>query len=391
MKHKLQFLTGTVVPALILSLTVLFSLNAFGCSSNPEGLTNLSGDFSVPKIQSFSVTSESSLELNFTDAVESVKAEVFSGEKTYETSVSLNGEKTSASITFSEPAQTGASCVVEGEVLDRAGNSLTFSLPFKGYNSNPARLVISEVRNAYGAVTANKVTTHRSEFVELVAVKEGNLSGLELFSAGDGEERRYEFPAVNVSRGEYITVHVRKPPVNEKYPEDAEGMTCELSDDLTLSTHTDSCNTARDLWAENEKACFADSDIIVLRNSWSGKIEDCVLFAKSTLEQWPEPYGKTLSSVLEEGLWQNADGTASCEPESALCADNVTSSAATRSFSRQNVGELLEVSESGIDENVPFKNSKEVWILTCDSGSGSKKITGVTPGYENSDNAYVSK
>ena len=245
------------------------------------------------------------------------------------------------------------------------------------------------MRNAYGAVTANKVTTHRCEFVELVAVKEGNLSGLELFSAGDGEERRYEFPAVKVSRGEYITVHVRKPPVNEKYPEDAEGMICELSDDLTLSTHTDSCNAARDLWSENEKACFADSDIIVLRNSLSGRIEDCVLFAKSSLEQWPEQYGKILSSVLEEGLWQNADGTASCEPESAVCSDNVTSGAATRSFSRQNVEKILEDMESGTDGAEPFKNSSDVWLLTCDSGSGSKKINGVTPGYRNSDNAYI--
>ena len=47
MKHKLQFLSGTVVPAFMLTLTILFSLNAFGCRTNPEGLTNLSGDFSV--------------------------------------------------------------------------------------------------------------------------------------------------------------------------------------------------------------------------------------------------------------------------------------------------------------------------------------------------------
>ena len=114
-------------------------------------------------------------------------------------------------------------------------------------------------------------------------MKGGNLSGLEVISAANGDKTKFILPAVEVNEGDYVTVHMRMI-VAEGL--DGEGMNNEFGDNLMLSKHEDSCDTARDLWSECTKKPFAASDIVVLRDSNTSEILDAVVFAKSDCAEW---------------------------------------------------------------------------------------------------------
>lgn len=379
-----DFLLKTLLPGGILLSVVVLSICPCSCRASLEEVDVLEGDFSVPHIYDFSVTGASVLVMEFTKEITLENASVFSKdteENFCKAQPEYSEDHKTAMIHLESPTEIGHDYVLEGQVKDVHGNSLTFSLPFRGFNENPAKVILSEVRNAYGTAsvkdsegTSQKV--HRSEYVELYVLKSGNLCGIEVCSASDGEERMYVVPPVEVMAGDYVTVHMR---TVDSDGFDGEGMTSELGDDLTLSTHEDSCPTARDLWSENSKACFADSDIVFLRNNYDGTILDALVFAKSKVTAWKDSFLEVVSAVEESGVW-----SPDASPANGICSDLVTSTAATRSYSRQNIEETIEAVESGL----PIENNASVWMITANSGSGKKMVPGITPGLKNSSNEY---
>lgn len=388
MKFLLNYFLKTAVPAFAMSAAVLFSINAFSCSSGVDGLQSVSGEFTYPSVTDIRQLSENRMVLTFSRPVTRMEVSLDDGMNRTKASCILEDEGLAASITFAEATETGREYSLEGEVMDEKGSSLSFSFPFKGFNRNPARLIISEVRNAYAAVTIDKKKVHKSEFVEVYVLQGGNLSGLELMSAADGKEKCYEFPPVEVTGGEYITVHLRRPVSSESCPSDGEGIADETGTNLSLSTHVDSNPQARDLWSENTKSCLGDSDIIVIRNTWTGYIDDCIVYAKSGLESWPASFAETVREVNESGAWIYGGYADPCVVESAFCSDSITGTAATRSISRQNTDKLQEYWDKA--GSVPPSKAAD-FMVTVDSGSGKNKIYGVTPGAANSDNEYVQK
>lgn len=362
------YLLKSVLPAFALVFCVLLAVN---CRSTVDGIGMLSGDYTSPEIESFCVNDSLSSTIEFSKPVTLDSLFLFTG------AAKGSGSGTPASssapssverhtIEFSDRTVIGESYVLEGRASDEKGNSLTFSIPFTGYNASPAVLCLSEVRNAYATATVKGFKTHRCEFVELYVLEGGNLSGMELYSAGDGNERKYTFPAIDVNKGEYITVHPRRGTTADVVED---GMVSETGDDLTLSVHMDSCDTARDLWSENLKSCYSDSDIIVLKGS-SGAVMDALVFAKSTLTEWKEEYAKTVSAVEESGVWLDSEGNKSCSLASAFCSDYITTTAATRSMARQNL-------ESVDPQNIC--SSKKDWMVVSET----------TPGTKNSSKEYV--
>lgn len=428
------FAAKTICPSAILFGAVVLSVCQIGCRSTEDEVDVLQGDFTVPQIENFEVTGASTVKIDLSKEGEvsnvvvrqkdgdkeaenaEVKSEGKDGsegdesqsqdksveEKAKEqspqngvenaggmekpddgikTNVSYTDEGKGVVVSMDQPTEVGEEYVIQGEVEDKNGNSLTFSIPFTGYNENPARLILSEVRNAYGTASVkdengNSQKVHRSEYVELYILKGGNLCGLEICSAYDGEEKKYQLPKINVNAGEYITVHMR---TVDAEGFDGEGMESELEDDLTLSTHEDSCDTSRDLWSQNTKSCLGDSDIVFIRNIYDGSIVDALVYAKSTVSAWKESYDDIVAALKKSGVWSG-----SVEPDGAVCSDLITTSAATRSFSRQNVAEAAAAFESGNE----IYNGKDVWMITANSGSGKNAIAGITPGFENSSNEY---
>ncbi len=367
LRKKLLF---TFLPAsIILWITIIFVCPT-SCRSSSDGINSLEGDFSSPEISDFKITSSESATIEFSEEVEVKAIEVFSAENGNSfDNLTSTSEETGLNLEFNEKTEVGSNYVVEGIVTDQTGSSLTFSLPFIGYNENPAKLIITELRNAYATTTKNGTKVHRSEFVELYVLKSGNLSGLEIYSVSDGEKLKYSLPAIEVKKDEYITVHMRT--INAEGL-DGEGMISELEDDIALSTHEDSCDTARDLWSSNSKAVFKDSDVVVLQDYYRDEIIDAILFAKTECTEWNQKFGTFLTKISENNIWQG--GT---DVQNVLCSDSITSSAGTRSFARQNLQDAINAFANG--NEIP--NSKENWIITKSA----------TPGYENSDKAYVPK
>lgn len=356
----------TLLPAAVIVLTVLTVMTPSGCHSVSEGLNFIEGDYSSPQIKSFSVTSSSSAEIAFTKEVVSLETGIFkkvNPEENFTASCFFDTETNTALLDFSEDTVTGCPYVMEGCAKDRSGNSVTFSIPFTGWNEKPAHLLLSEIRNAYGTVKVDGNSFHKTEFAELYVLKEGNLSGIELYSLCDGEEKKYTFPAINVKKGEYITVHMRKLENSTSCPYDAEGVFDEKEENLNLASRLDSNPKARDLWFDNKKPVFADSDIIMIKDGL--KIYDCLYYAKSSFEGFKENNAELADKILNENLWIG-------EP---LSSDEITTSGTKKSISRQNLDKIIKGEKC--------ENTKEVWAVTVDSGSGKNKVTAVTPGYEN--------
>ena len=207
----------TVCPALVLFFVVSFSVCNFGCRNSIEEIEVLEGDFSVPQIENFAVTGASTLEIGFSKKTVVQNLAVVS--KTTESefcdiSAEYDEETQKTVVALGTQMEVGEDYLIEGQVEDLHGNSLTFSIGFKGFNENPARVILSEVRNAYGTTSVKDEegvsrSVHRSEYVELYVLKGGNLCGIEICSASDGSEKKYTMPSIDVETGEYITVHMR--------------------------------------------------------------------------------------------------------------------------------------------------------------------------------------
>ncbi|HAZ95731.1 hypothetical protein [uncultured Treponema sp.] len=359
-------LTQTVFVSTGLLFAVTFSVCPMSCRSSVESLELLSGDFSVPKITKFCTTSSNSARIDFSREVELKNTELFlTNEISSLGNAECKYEENSVLLEFQNETVIGIDYKVEGMAFDSSGNSLTFSVPFKGFNSNPAKVIITELRNAYASKPA-KGKGRRSEFVELYVLKGGNLSGLEIVSAANGDKTKFVLPAVEVKEGDYVTMHMRMI-IAEGL--DGEGMYNELGEDLKISTHEDSCDTARDLWSGCTKKPFAASDIVVLRNSNTFEILDAVVFAKSDCTEWKKGISDFASIVSESGIWQGG----ACL-ENAVCCDNISP---TKSLSRQNLKEAIASYKNG----QPIVNGKGCWIVAKTA----------TPGYKNSDIPYIKK
>lgn len=351
-KHYLRLFSLS----LMISAVVIFtSAVPLSCRMTEEGIEIYEGDTSGPKILAFTVQDRQSLSLVCTEKVLLSELLVQDGaESQIEVgSVDYVDEENSAKINLLQPMLIGHNYVLEGIAKDVAGNSLSFSLPFVGYNENPAVLALNEIRTKHTAVSG---VLKKAEYVELVVLESGNTSGIELFSAGDGEKEKYVFPVMEVQKGTYITVHLRK--TEEGVIED------EDSENQDLSSGEATCDTAIDLWAENKTPVLGETDVIILNQAVSGKIMDAVLFMESGKTDWKNQDQKKWATLAaESGVWVSGSSK-----EGSAVSDYQTP---VRTLCRK---AIPQPDESGI-----IKSGKDDWAV----------VTTGTPGTENKIQIYT--
>lgn len=315
---------------------VLICMNPISCKMSEESIDVAEAD-SSPIIQSYEVTTSSNVSVIFTKEVNVVNAKLFFDDSKESLAVSCDGSLQDNSyyvnFTFPQELEVGKSYELYGEVEDLEGNSLTFNLPFVGYNNNIASLEMTEIHPKYAKITSG----FKCEYVEFVARSSGNLSGLEIVSGYDGEEKKYTFPAVQVNEGDFIVVHLRSK---------GEGCVSELSDKLNLSTGKYSSDSARDLWADNEDARLGDeSDVVVLRKVSNGEILDAVLYATSETTDWKKDFQKELATkVVENKKWQ-PDGSTT----SATVIDGITAAKSLVKLGKDNSATSWSVTDSSAE------------------------------------------
>lgn len=341
MKCKMQkcmpCVTHTVFPAVLVLAAVLVLTLPLGCKSSIEGVTFLSGDFSSPQLQDLSVQSASTIELCFNKSVtlHDVTLVPKDSDEAADFSVSLAYADDGKSVTVvtEEALAIGSAYLMNCEVEDASGNTVTMTAQFKGFNDHPAYLALSELR------IKNKNDTKapeksKSEFVELYVLREGNLSGLELVNADNGTDCRYEFPAIEVKKGEYIVVHYRKLLGTNKD---------ELGENLSEASGIDCEDGARDLFCtkvlSGTKGWLGTSDIVVVRNAERAQVQDAFLYSKDTSVPWKGDEFTALAAAVEESeIWRDEQKKATSAPESAFAAQKLNSDA--RSVARKNVETL---------------------------------------------------
>ena len=301
----------------------------FGVASHGDGGVTLKVQSSSPPVlKSFLVESAGGMTLSFDKAVfiTDVKLCPAGGGEPIPVVCGEEGGM-SVSLGFTGETRVGVSYELTAVAHDADGNSLGFCVSFDGYNARQAELVLCEGRNAYSS------KSNKYEFVRLYCCKSGNLSGLELLSAGDGEAKSFAFPAVELSEGEYVTVHLRKMKADDgSWKQD--GMTDEDGGDIRASVAVDSSDDAWDFWQDNQKSRLSPSDIVILRRRADGKVFDALLFRdpKKDAEDWDAKFASYCRAVEQSGMWLDGDGQASSEFGSAFVAEGITSSAVTRTM-----------------------------------------------------------
>lgn len=370
LSNVLPILYGLVVTALVVS-TVLMAVS---CKMTAEGVESIQGDMESPVLMDFSQLDESSFELVFSETVVLENLQILENDSVVCDSKAVTVENVSvsalegedmqknacvmrASIVDSTKLDLGKSFVLAGVALDQNGNSLSFGIPFYGYNDSVAGLVLSEVRA--------DATKAKVEFVELYVYRTGNIGGVTLYSANDDDDGEYVFPAADVKKGEYIVVHFRK------LEEQSSGCIDETGSDLNFSTAADSCADARDFWVEGTEARIGKSDVILLRERMGGKLLDCVAYAEDDVEEWKKDvFVFAITEAEKEGVWHGG-----IDVSGAASSQGITN---TRTLSRQNIPQIV----SAIDAGLPMpENNASCWLLT--------KTSSASPGAENSTEAYV--
>lgn len=311
MKANLEVLRKvllTGVQSVLLALFPILSVFPFSCKVTAEGIQMIGGDYVSPELVSYSVNSADQITVSFSEQVEFkgfVISRLISGisdsmihSETEELSPALlsasgvdgkidavlaNGNNPDTRFIFkmNEEMEIGKSYELYGMVEDKIGNSLTFAIPFTGYNPRVPVMEIIEVQA--DAVTASKKiektnNINRNEYVLLDIHTDGNLCGVVICSAADGEKKQFLLPAVEVKAGEKVMAHMRKR---------GNGCISEIEEDLKLAGSMYASETVRDLYSENTAAVLGSkSDIILLRDSGSGHVIDAFMYRDESLEDW---------------------------------------------------------------------------------------------------------
>ena len=367
-----------IMQTCFLVCVVLFSVVPLSCKVSTSGIEIQGGNFEPPVLQNIEVISDKSICLQFSDSVTlqkivvSKSVEGISDSTEHSSDFSLSPSLSAAcgeygyiscttdssdnnkkiSILLDTQTEIGQKYEVFGCVEDESGNSLTFCVPFIGYNSFIPQVIINEAQVKYGKGSVNGETVYRAEFVELLVLEDGNLAGLELISACDGEEKKFVFPPINVKSGEIILVHPRTK---------ESGCINEEGDDLDLAFAPHSKNGIRDLWSQNEESCYNDSsDIIYIKNSIDSSILDAFVYVSSDMTEWKENVQNVLNQLISVGI---------CESDDISIGVISKGVSPLKSFSRKNGKEILDQISSNDEYNFPVKFNADNWeIMSASAG-----------------------
>ncbi|MDE6718359.1 MAG: hypothetical protein K2J68_00670 [Treponemataceae bacterium] len=346
MKKRSNEKIGFIRYCLFCAATVtiaMFCISHSGCQITSEGIKVLDAAES-PEITSVRTIDEKSLEVQFNKAVKAktaIVSKLEAGERASLDQISNSAMEANASILndgksvvyeFAHETEVGERYQLFGEIADSRGNSLTFALPFDGYNSRVPILIIEEVQGAY----SNTKNAHKCEYIILTALTDGNLGGLELHSAQYSSIlSNYQIPPCEVKAGEKIMFHLRT-------FEDVD-FANETDENLAKDKGEWSKSQVRDLFFENSKKCVGTNyDIILLRNKSNMKIMDALLYTTEEKKEKFSQLSKSAELAIKEGKW-NSDSQGNYAPFT-LKGDF---SYSTRCLRRKNSDVLLKLAKEG--------------------------------------------
>ena len=354
---------------LIVGIT-LAGVIPFSCKVTTEGIQIIGGDYRAPVIEKVEVINEKKVVMGFSDSVkvreivvsprltglsdsdkhsitEALSPAIGAASGLYgkiESQLFLSDEGKVLTLNLMEETTIGKGYEIFGTVEDRIGSSLTFCIPFVGFNSKAPKLIITEAHVASGDDKTKAKLGYLGEYVEVMALEEGNLAGLELMGANYGEKEKYVFPPVEVKAGEVLVVHLQKK---------EESCVSEEGDDLDLATAAYTRPGVRDLWAATDSGKLGNSaDIVLLINTIDDSIVDAFEYATEKTEAWNKTVAEWAAAVAEAGIYESDDVTA---------AFRFKSCGSTKAMVRKNAMEVLEAAQNDDEFVFPVTADNEGW------------------------------
>ena len=363
-----------ILQTVLLTVITVLCVIPFSCRVSEEGITFVGGDYISPVLEEVTVLDERTVIMNFSEKIKllnytvSERLEDISDSAEHSDTADLSPALMAASggygrveadyslsedgctITFcaAEQYEIGKAYEIFGTVEDWAGNSLTYCVPFCGFNSHLPKIIMTEVQVKYKKY---KEDAFRCEYVEFLALTDGNLSGLELISGVDGDGKKFVFPPAAVKAGEIFLVHLR-----------SVGSGCITeTEDLNESTALYSGKNVRDIWADNTKARLNDSaDVIIIRNSIDGKILDALMYATEETAEWGKGTAFLAEEVVAAGIYES-------EEISEVELNSGLGSSAIKSFCRTDAAALqkrcLEEADDLEPLEYPVKRTASTWAV----------------------------
>ena len=378
---KLKEIGIILCQTLILTSITIFAVSPVSCKVTTEGIKILEGDYSPPLLQRFAVLDEVSIEITFSENVSlsgclvspvlpgisdsdqhstdenlSTALAVAAGLQGSIPVSAVNVEKNVVLLNLEQATEIGKSYELYGLVKDEYNNSLTFCIPFIGYNARQAKIIMIEIQSESISSQRSQEKAagiYRNEFIEFLSLSDGNLAGLELCSAYDGEERKYSFPPVEVKAGEVFVVHLRNR---------GNGCISELSENLAEATSSYTSPEIRDLWTDQTATALGNkTDIILVRDSASEKILDAIMYRAENIEEWTKNY-ISYSQLLDGSVIYSSGNI-----ENAFITTGLT---ATKTISRQNALELQHKVLAGETVDYPVPASEDDWVISGEASPG---------------------
>ncbi len=277
-------------------------------------------DIQPPVIQSAEVLDNQTIEMRFDEqissAIENIEIEPELG------IASVESDEKRLIVRFSSSQGIGVSYTMRTEVEDLKGNSLSFLYQFSGWNPHVPELLINEI-NPRGSKST-------PDCVELFVLTDGNLGGLMFVIGTEGNAiDTLAFPAIEISKGDYIVIHTKP----EGLPEEVDEL-----EEVNTSGGRLALETARDFWMRDAPGLPSNNGAVTLYKRKGGAIIDAVIWSDRDDVPGEDDLGWTSTSfpwVQEIGLqgeWL-ADGDIPLPSETLP----VGSSTATRSLCRGSI------------------------------------------------------
>ena len=380
MFHTTFFLEKNMKKIIVYFAQVLFivcitimAVIPFSCRFSSEGINVIGGDYQSPILKEIIVDNVNYMKLRFSEPVSVkgtvvsmfVESESDSNVSSVEGDLSLALKRASGSrdvipsyiancdetntikISFENETAIGQKYELFGIVEDSIGNSLTFCVPFYGYNERIPKLIMTEI---LPQTVPKGTTVLKNEFIEFIALEDGNLGGIEVCSGSTGDMESYCFPSIEVKKNEIFVLHTQTR---------GEGCISETGEDLTLATSGYTSPTVRDLWLSRESGFLGnESDVIIIRNKSNKKVLDGCMFRTEAKLKWTkymEDYAKIL---VEAGIYSDYD------IDSSVLIEKLGSSS-KKSIQRENINGFL----INLDE-YPINSANTSWFVG-DVNSGS--------------------
>jgi len=237
-------------------------------------------------------------------------------------------------VIFSGGPGPGEKVTADLVAVDDHGNTINVLVPFRTRNDRLPMLLITELRTEY--------SKPKCEFIELKTLEAGNMGALKVVVAGNYKAPLiYEFPLIEVAKGEYITLHLR---TTEESNRD------ELGRNLEESGGADSSPFGRDIWIQGSVKLLHKTDAVYLLDQ-DDRVIDAVMLSENADPWWGKDYFAEAAEFLFAGAaWKSPDNKI-CDPANAVQSTGTT---LTRTICRD---EYLEKNS----------NTAADWYITANS------------------------